>query len=140
GELLASVIGQGEEVEGVTAILLLTDEDHFNALAAITIAGGSNTPVYRLPPCDPSQGTAPYATGQTLFSTRPPHPRLTSRFTSGPRINTREANGGIPRTTDLLFLINGKGTVIPVTTSHRPDPQPGDTLILLCPSEDETAG
>src|SRR6516162_10203725 len=49
GEQLASAIGQGAELEGITAILLLTDEDHFNALAATTFAGVSDTPVYRLP-------------------------------------------------------------------------------------------
>jgi hypothetical protein len=56
GEQLASAVGEGTELEGVTAILLLTDEDHFNALAATTLAGNSETPVYRLAP---SHGTVP---------------------------------------------------------------------------------
>jgi NhaP-type Na+/H+ or K+/H+ antiporter len=56
GGQLASAVAQGTEIEGVTAILLLTDEDHFNALAATTLAGNSDTPVYRLAP---SHGTVP---------------------------------------------------------------------------------
>jgi hypothetical protein len=31
----------------------------------------------------------------------------------------------------VLFLINPEGTLIPVTTSGTPTPQPGDTLVLL---------
>ena len=65
GEQLASAVGQGTELEGVTAILLLTGEDHFNALAATTLAGNAETPVYRLAP---SHGTVPpYTPGETLF-------------------------------------------------------------------------
>ena len=36
-------------------------------------------------------------------------------------------------TTDLLFRVNPNGTLIPVTLSLPPDPQPGDTLVLLSP-------
>jgi hypothetical protein len=28
-------------------------------------------------------------------------------------------------------VINPAGTLIPTTTAHPPDPQPGDTLVLL---------
>src|SRR5215472_9069804 len=43
GGQLASAVAQGAEIEGVTAVLLLTDEDNYNALAAITLAGNSDT-------------------------------------------------------------------------------------------------
>ena len=66
GEQLASAVGQGTEIEGVTAILLLTDEDHFNALAATTLAGNSDTPVYLLAPRHGAM--APYTRGETLFT------------------------------------------------------------------------
>ena len=72
GEQLASAVGQGTELEGVTAILLLTDEDHFNALAATTLAGNSDTPVYRLAPRHGA--VAPNTPGETLFA-----PALTGR-------------------------------------------------------------
>src|SRR6516164_5636519 len=50
GEQLASAAAQGAGFEGVTAVLLLTGEDDYNTLAATTLAGNSDTPVYRLPP------------------------------------------------------------------------------------------
>ena len=129
GEQLASAVGQGTDIEGVTAILLLTGEDHFNALAATTLAGNSETPVYRLAP---SHGAvAPYTPGETLFAPALTRSALTARYTAGARITTQSSDGGIPPATDLLFLINPEGTLIPVTTSRPPDPQPGDTLVVL---------
>ena len=136
GRLLASAVGQGAELEGVTAILMLTDEDHYNALAATALAGDSNTPVYRLAP---SHGVeAPDDTGEILFAPTLTHPALTARYTAGARITTQSSDGRIPPATDLLFLINPVGTLIPVTTSRPPVPQPGDTLVLLGPSGNRT--
>ena len=129
GEQLASAVGQGTDIEGVTAILLLTGEDHYNALAATTLAGNSETPVYRLAP---SHGAvAPYTPGETLFALTLTRPALIARYAAGARITTQSSDGGIPPATDLLFLINPEGTLIPVTTSRPPDPQPGDTLVVL---------
>jgi hypothetical protein len=53
GELLASATTTGAELEGITAVLLLTDEDDFNALASTVLAGNPETSVYRLPPATP---------------------------------------------------------------------------------------
>jgi NhaP-type Na+/H+ or K+/H+ antiporter len=136
GELLASAVGQNAELEGISAILLLTDEDHFNALAATTFAGDSNTPVYRLAPCP--DAVAPYIPGDTLFAPALTRPALTDRYTTGARITTQSSDGTIPPATDLLFLINPQGTLIPVTVSRPPQPQPGDTLVLLGPGENRT--
>ena len=71
GEQLASAVAQGAELEGVTAILLLTGEDHFNALAATTLAGNSDTPVYRLAP---RHGDACPPTPPAKPSSPPPSP------------------------------------------------------------------
>jgi hypothetical protein len=129
GEQLASAVAQGADIEGVTTILLLTGEDHFNALAATTIAGDSDTPVYRVAPSP--DAVAPYIPGDTLFDPALTRPALTARYTAGARITTQPSDGGIPPATDLLFLVNPEGTLIPVTATRAPDPQPGDTLILL---------
>ena len=129
GEQLASAVGQGTDIEGVTAIFLLTGEDHYNTLAATTLAGNSETPVYRLAP---SHGAvAPYTPGETLFAATLTRSALIARYAAGARITTQSSDGGIPPATDLLFLINPEGTLIPVTTSRPPDPQPGDTLVVL---------
>ena len=132
GEQLASAVGQGTEIEGVTAVLLLTGEDDYNALAATTLAGNSETPVYRLAPRQSSHGVVgPHTAGEALFAPALTRTALAARHTAGARITTQSSDGVIPPATDLLFLINPEGTLIPVTTSHLPDPQPGDTLVLL---------
>jgi hypothetical protein len=82
---------------------------------------------------------APYTPGEALFAPTLTGPALTARYTVGARITTQPSDGGIPPATDLLFLINPGGTLIPVTTSRSPDPQPGDTLVLLGPGGNATA-
>jgi NhaP-type Na+/H+ or K+/H+ antiporter len=136
GELLASAVAQGAGFEGVTAVLLLTGEDDYNALAATTLAGDSDTPVYRVAPSP--DAVAPYIPGETLFAPALTRPALTARYTAGARITTRPSDGGIPAATDLLFLINSEGTLIPVTASRCPHPQPGGTLVLLGPGGNRT--
>jgi hypothetical protein len=132
GGQLASAVAQGADLEGVTAVLLLTDEDNFNALAVTTLADNTDTPVYRLPPRQPG-AMAPYIHGETLFTPALTHPALTARYAAGARITTQPSDGGIPPATDLLFRINPEGILIPVTLTRPPDPQPGDTLVLLGP-------
>jgi hypothetical protein len=134
-EQLTSAVTQGIAIEGVTAVLLLTDEDDYNALAATTLASGSDTPVYRLTPS--RAAAAPNLAGQPLFDPTLTHPTLTARHTAGDRIVTQPSDGAIPPATDVLFVINNEGTLIPATTSRRPDPRPGDTLILLGPGGNE---
>jgi hypothetical protein len=137
GEQLASAVAQGAEIEGVTAIFLLTGEDHYNALAATVLAGNSDTPVYRLAPSP--DAVAPYIPGDTLFAPTLTRPDLTARHTAGARITTQPSDGAIPPATDLLFRVNPNGTLIPVTISRPPDSQPGDTLVLLGPGGNGTA-
>jgi NhaP-type Na+/H+ or K+/H+ antiporter len=132
GEQLASAVAQGADIEGVTAVLLLTGEDDYNALAATTLAGNSGTPVYRLPPSQ-SGVVAAYTPGEALFTPGLTHAALTARRTAGARITTQASDGGIPQATELLFRVNSDGTLIPVTPSCRPEPQQGDTLVLLGP-------
>jgi NhaP-type Na+/H+ or K+/H+ antiporter len=115
GELLASATGEGAELEGITAVLLLTDEDDFNALAATVLAGNPETRVYRLSPRHPSPGQV-------------------APDNAGARITTAPADGTIPPGSALLFLINPDGALHPATTSRPPTPQPGDTLVLLGPA------
>ncbi len=134
GEQLTSAVTEGTAIEGVTTVLLLTDEDHYNDLAATTLAGNYETPVYRLAP---SPGEAsPDTPGEPLFFPTLTHRSMAARYTAGARITTRPSDDGIPPATDLLFLINPEGTLIPVTTSRAPDPQPGDTLVVLGPGGD----
>jgi NhaP-type Na+/H+ or K+/H+ antiporter len=138
GEQLTAAIIESADIEGVTAILLLTDEDHYNALAALMLAGNSGTPVYRLPASEPG-ATHSYTPGEPLFTPALTHPALTARHTAGAHITTQPSDGAIPPTTDLLFRVNPNGKLIPVTLSLPPDPQPGDTLVLLGPGGNGTS-
>jgi len=137
GEQLASAVAEGAGFEGVTAVLLLTGEDDYNALAATTLAGNSDTPVYRLPPSQPGV-VAPYTPGEALFSPSLTHPALTARHTAGARITTQPSDRGIPQATDLLFRVDPNGMLIPVTASQPAKPQPGDTLVLFGPAGNDT--
>jgi hypothetical protein len=137
GEQLVSAVAEGADIEGVTAVLLLTGEDDYNALAATTLAGNSDTPVYRLPPSQAGV-VASYTPGEALFTSALTHPALTARHAAGARITTQASDGGIPQATDLLFRVNPNGTLIPVTLSRTPAPQPGDTLVLLGSGESGT--
>jgi NhaP-type Na+/H+ or K+/H+ antiporter len=140
GELLASAVANGGDAEGITSVLLLTNEDDYNALAALTLAGNSGeTPIYRLAARDSSHGVVGSAApGETLFDPALTRSALSTRYAGGAHIATQSSDGHIPPANDLLFLIKPEGTLIPVTTSRCPDPRPGDTLVLLGPGGDQT--
>jgi hypothetical protein len=135
GEMLASVTVQGAELEGITAVLLLTDEDDFNALAAAIMAGNAETQVYRLAARHPSHGViAPYTGGETVCAPTLTRYEVGQRHGAGARITTAPADAPIPDGTDILFLIRPDGRLVPVTISRPPAPMPGDTLVLLGPA------
>ena len=132
GELLAAATGRGAELEGISAVLLLTNEDDFNALASAVLAGSVEGPVYRLGPRLPSHGVvAPYTGGQILFGAGLTRYDVGRRYDSGARITSRPAGGGLPAGTDLLFLVRADGNLMPVTTASTPELQSGDTMIVL---------
>ena len=123
GEQLASAVAQGADIEGVTAILLLTDEDHYNALAATILAGTSDTPVYRLSPLHPSDdAVAPDSPGETLFAPTLTSSALTARYTAGARITTHSVRRWDPP---------GYRPVVPDQPRRHPDP--GNNLPLARP-------
>jgi len=135
GELLASVTAQSAELGGITAVLLLTDEDDFNALAATVLAGNPGTRVYRLAPRHPTHGVvAPYTGGETVFAPSLTRDDVSNRCAAGGQIIIQPANGPLRPGTDILFLINPDGALHPATASHPPAPKPGDTLVLLGPA------
>ena len=137
GELLASATGRGAQLEGITAVLLLTGEDDFNALGSTVLASGVDGPVYRLAARLPSHGVvAPYTGGEILFDPRLTRYEVGRRYAAGARIRTRPANGGAPADGSLLFLVRADGRLAPVTASGPPQPEPGDTMVLLCPAAD----
>ena len=137
GELLAAAAGRGAQLEGITAVLLLTGEDDFNALGSTVLQGCVEGPVYRLAARLPSHGVvAPYTGGEILFDPRLTRYEVSRRYDGGARIRTRPADGdgGAPADGTLLFLVRADGRLVPVTSNGPPRPQPGDTMVLLGPA------
>ncbi|MFF2009702.1 cation:proton antiporter [Streptomyces sp. NPDC058195] len=134
GELLAAASGTGAELEGITGVLLLTGEDDFNALAAMTLRESVEGPVHRLAPAVGDQGVvAPYTGGEPLFRPGLTGPELARRYAAGARVLARRADGGVPAGHEVLFVIRADGRLVPVTRSHAPRARPGDTAVLLAP-------
>jgi hypothetical protein len=130
-------LAPGELLEGITAVLLLTAEDDFNALGSTVLAGGVDGPVYRLAARLPGHGVvAPYTGGEVLFDPRLTRYEVGRRYAAGTRIRTRPANGGAPADGSLLFLVRADGRLAPVTASGSPQPEPDDTMVLFCPAAD----
>jgi NhaP-type Na+/H+ or K+/H+ antiporter len=137
GELLAAATATGAELEGITAVLLLTGEDDFNALAATILTGDAETAVYRLAPPRPSHGVvAPFTGGQTLFAPSLTRDTIELRYNSGARIITQTADSAIPPGTERLFFISPRGTLTPLTPASTPAPVADGTLVLLGPTPD----
>jgi NhaP-type Na+/H+ or K+/H+ antiporter len=135
GELLAAATGRGARLEGITAVLLLTDEDDFNALASVLLAEGVEGRVYRLSPPQPSHGVvAPYTAGEILFGNGLTRPAVTGRYQDGARIVAYGADGALPAGADLLFRVRTDGQLAAVTATSTPAPQAGDTIVSLGPA------
>jgi hypothetical protein len=56
---------------------------------------------------------------------------LDRRYADGARICVQPADGGVNADGNLLFLVRADGRLAPVTRSGPPEPEPGDTRILL---------
>jgi NhaP-type Na+/H+ or K+/H+ antiporter len=135
GELLAAATSRGAELEGVTAVLLLTEEDDFNALASTTLQANLDGPVYRVPaPHDRHGVVAPYTGAEVLFGDPLTGVAISQRHHHGAAIVTRPAEGAVPDGYDLLFLVRPDGQLVAVTKHSRPAPEDGDTLVLLGPA------
>ena len=134
GELLAAATGRGARLEGITAVLLLTDEDDFNALASMLLAESVEGRVYRLAPPQRSHGVvAPFTTGEILFGNGLTRPAVTGRYQDGARIVTSGAGGALPAGQDLLFRVRTDGQLAAVTATSTSAPQAGDTIVSLGP-------
>ncbi|MCU7826331.1 cation:proton antiporter [Kitasatospora sp. DSM 101779] len=134
GELLAAATGAGAELEGITGVLLLTEEDDFNALASMTLHESLEGAVFRLAPAEGSRGVvAPYTGGEALFGPGLSRPELARQYGEGARVTTRPVAGGLPAGHRLLFLVKPDGRLLPVTEGRTPSRHPGDEAVLLSP-------
>ena len=134
GELLAAATGRGARLEEITSVLLLTDEDDFNALASVLLTDCVDGRVYRLAPPQRSHGVvAPYTGGEILFGDGMTRPVLSDRYDDGARIAAQRADGALPGGHDILFLVRADGQLTAVTQADTAVPQAGDTIVFLGP-------
>ncbi|PZT73699.1 MULTISPECIES: cation:proton antiporter [unclassified Streptomyces] len=132
GELFASATGAGAELEGITSVLLLTGEDDFNALASVTLRESVEGTVGRLAPPSASHGVlAPYTGGDALFGPGLTRADIDAKYEAGARVVTRTADGPLPADERVLFVVGAEGRLEVVTDGGRPEPVPGDTLVVL---------
>ncbi|WP_030153878.1 cation:proton antiporter [Streptomyces sp. NRRL S-244] len=136
GELLAAATGAGAEREGITDVLLLTDEDDFNTLAFMTLKETVKGPVHRLAPPLRSHGVVAPSTGssEALFGDGLDRPELARRYAGGARIVVRRVDEGVPAGHDVLFLVRPDGQLAAATETGAPRPGGGDTAVLLAPA------
>jgi NhaP-type Na+/H+ or K+/H+ antiporter len=136
GELLAAAAGRGAQLEGITAVLLLTDSDDFNALASTMLRPAVEGPVYRLRPARFEHGViAPYTGGRLLFGSDLTRPGIADRYTRGSRVLLQPRVETVPEQHDLLFVVRADGRLLPAETASDdpPEPEPGDRVVLLGP-------
>jgi NhaP-type Na+/H+ or K+/H+ antiporter len=134
GELLATATGRGARLEGITAVLLLTDEDDFNALASSLLQGNVEGGVYRLAPPLRSHGVvAPFTGAEILFGPAMSRSAIGQRYRDGASIVVQPAGASPPDGHDVLFLVRADGQLAAVTEAGRPPSQPGDTMVTIGP-------
>ena len=115
-------------------MLLLTDEDDFNALASVLLADCVDGHVYRLAPAQHGHGVvAPYTGGEILFGDGMTRPAVSCRYHDGARIAAQRADGALPAGHDILFVVRADGQLTAVTQTDTAVPQAGDTVVSLGP-------
>src|SRR3954447_20626150 len=131
GDLLAAAAGGRGRLEGITMVLLLTEEDDFNSLAALLLADGVEGSVYRVGQADPGVGVvAPFLEGEVLFAEGLTRDAVTRRHAAGDRI-VLVPGDSVPPGSDVLFVLRASGELVPVTPSGAPDAAPGDGVLCL---------
>lgn len=132
GELLAAAAGQGAELEEITMVLLLSDQDDFNALASALLEGALDGQVFRLPSRDPDEGAvAPYLGAPRLFREDLTGAALDERHRAGARMITRPAAQGVEAGHDLLFVVRPGGVLVPASDGAIPVLEVDGVCVLL---------
>jgi NhaP-type Na+/H+ or K+/H+ antiporter len=136
GELLAAAAGEGGELEGITAVLLLSDQDEFNALASRVLEGSVGGRVYRLTPSSAGAGAlAPFIGTPRLFRRDLTGRALAARHRAGERPACRRGDGELPEDVDLLFVVRASGELAPAVDGDEPERLPGDVAVVMARPE-----
>jgi len=135
--LAADLESREAELEEVSAVLLMTESDDFNALAAFELRQEMGAErVYRLAPKGEPLDLLPrYAEGGVLFDGELTFAELDRRFESGARLVEVAAEGpgdrpGAKRSA-ALFLVGEGGDLRVVAAGDPDEPRPGELAICL---------
>jgi hypothetical protein len=125
------------KLEDITALLLLTDEDDFNALVATMLtAGGVDGPIYRIAPPPGTHGVVhSFTAGEVLFGTGLSRDAIGRRYRHGAKILAQRGDGSPSPDHDLLFRIRTDGQLVPVLNGRAPRAEATDIAVLLGPGQ-----
>jgi hypothetical protein len=138
-DLLSTAAAHGVRLEDITALLLLTSEDDFNALAATLLtAGGIDGPIYRIAPPPGTHGVVhSFTDGEVLFGPHLSRDAIRRRYRQGAKILTQRGDASPAPDHDLLFRIRANGQLVPVLNNRTltPTAEATDIAILLGPAQ-----
>ncbi|MFE3492685.1 cation:proton antiporter [Streptomyces sp. NPDC059175] len=135
GELLATATAPGAQLEGVTAVFLLTDDDDFNALLSIVVEDSVDGPVHRVGPPEDSPGAVAHCSDRdVLFGGDLVRQALALRYEQGARFMLTAPGGGVPAGHDALFVVGADGRLEAVTGARPVVPGPADRVVTLGPA------
>ncbi|MEV1051934.1 cation:proton antiporter [Streptomyces sp. NPDC049887] len=137
GDLLAAATDPSGRLEDVTAVLLLTDDDDFNALVSVVAQDSVDGPVHRVgPPADGTNAVATRTGPDVLFGPGLGRDVLAARHARGARFTVGAQGEPPPPGHDALFVLRADGRMDPVTEERPARPGPGDRVVLLGPGPD----
>lgn len=126
GPLLASAAGEGAELEGVSCVLLLTDEDDFNALAATLLRSEDGPDVYQLAAREPGHGVvAPFLDSGTPLTTALTRRTVSAETADGARLRVHPAAAPLPPGSRPVLAVDADGRLAPTEP-----PRPGHLILL----------
>ncbi|MFD7231111.1 cation:proton antiporter [Streptomyces sp. NPDC059881] len=135
GELLATAMDPRARLEGITSVLLLTDDDDFNALVSVVVRDSVDGPVHRIgPPADSSGAVATRTGRDVLFGRHLARRALAARYEQGARFVLSGPEQALPAGHDVLFVVRADGRLDPVTEARAVRPEAGDSVVLLTPA------
>ncbi|MFD5567416.1 cation:proton antiporter [Streptomyces cadmiisoli] len=131
GDLMAAAADPQSQLEGVTSVFLLTDDDDFNTLMAIVMRDSVEGPVLRIGAPPDSRGViAADAAGGTVFGPRLARHDLAARYQQGARFHARSASAPPSPGDRPLFVVRRDGRLHPVTGVPRAVAE-GDMLVVV---------
>jgi NhaP-type Na+/H+ or K+/H+ antiporter len=133
GRMMVDSVDRETELEDVSDVLLLTESDDFNAVAASELRSElGHGHVFRISPDPEETDLLPPATeGGILGAQGLTFTELSSRFADGARIVVHPQHEPLGQTEVPLFTVSSNGRLSVAADGRAPDTQPGGRVIAL---------